>query len=124
MANEVIKKDGSREPFDPEKIKNSIRKASQKTDLGEDRVNEVVEQASKAVIELADTKEEIRSSEIREKILSELDNIEPKIAEAWRDYEKTKGGGGREAGETSEGVSEEGAGEEGSTEKGETPPAA
>lgn len=99
MANQVIKKDGSREPFDPEKIKNSIRAAAQRTDLGEERINEVVEQVSKAAIELADSKEEIASSEIREKILTELESVEPKIAEAWRSYEETKGGV-EEAGES------------------------
>ena len=129
MANEVIKRDGSREPFDPEKIKSSIRKAAQKTDLPEERVNEVVEQVSKAAIELADSKEEIATSEIREKILSELDNVEPKVAESWRDYDRTKGEG---EGETSEGeTSEEGEGvsgegmseEEKPEESGESPAA-
>jgi len=94
MAKEVIKKDGSRQPFDSEKIRNSIRGAAVRTDLPEERQNEVVEQVAKAAIELADTKEEIATSEIKEKILSELDRIEPAVSAAWRKHEEEKGAGG------------------------------
>jgi len=90
MANEVIKKDGSREPFDAEKIRNSIRAACQEAGLEEGRKNEVVEQVAKVAIELADSKEEIATSEIKEKILSELDNIEPSVSAAWRKHEETE----------------------------------
>ena len=67
MANEVIKKDGSKQPFDPEKIKNSIKGAAARTELPEERQNEVVEQVATAVIQLAEGKQEIATSEIREK---------------------------------------------------------
>jgi transcriptional repressor NrdR len=102
MAKEVIKKDGSREPFDPEKIRNSIRKAADKTDLPEERKNEIVEQVAQVAIQMAEEKEEIATSEIREKILSELDSVEPSVSAAWREYEKEK----EEKGEAE--VSEEG----------------
>lgn len=88
MANFVIKRNGSKEAFDPEKIKNSIRAAAGETDLPEETVNRVVEEVSAAAIQLADTKEEIATSEIREKVLSELDGKEPSISEAWRKYDK------------------------------------
>ncbi|RLC38062.1 MAG: transcriptional regulator [Candidatus Nealsonbacteria bacterium] len=91
MAKEVIKKDGRREPFDPEKIKNSIRKAADGTDLSEERKNEVVQQVAQVVIQMAEEKEEIATSEIREKILSELDRVEPSVSAAWRKYDETKG---------------------------------
>ena len=90
MASQVIKKDGPKQPFDPEKIKNSIRAAASGAGLPEDRVNEVVEQVSASAIQMADAKEEIASSEIREKVLSELDNVEPSVSEAWRKYDAEK----------------------------------
>jgi len=92
MAKEVIKKDGIKQPFAAEKIRNSIAAAAQTTDLSEERKNEVAEQVATAVIQMAEGKEEIATSEIREKILSELDNIEPAISEAWRKHDQEKKG--------------------------------
>ncbi|MBA7638143.1 Transcriptional repressor NrdR [subsurface metagenome] len=92
MAKEVIKKDGIRQPFAAEKIRNSIAAAAQRTDLSEERKNEVVEQVATIVIQMAEGKEEIATSEIREKILSELDSIEPAISEVWRKHDQEKKG--------------------------------
>ena len=88
MASQVIKKDGTKQPFDPEKIRRAIGLAVEQAGLSEERKNEVVEQVAVAAIQLADTKEEIATSEIKEKILSELDNIEPSVASVWREYRK------------------------------------
>jgi len=90
MAKEVIKKDGIKQPFAAEKIRNSIAAAAQTTDLSGERKNEVVEQVATTVIQMAEEKEEIATSEIREKILSELDSIEPVISEAWRKHDQER----------------------------------
>lgn len=107
MANEVIKKDGSKQPFDPEKIRNSIKGAAARSELPEERQSEVVEQVATAVIQLAEGKEEVATSEIRENILSELDRLEPSVSAAWKKHEEEKGAGegksaGGEAGEAGE----------------------
>lgn len=106
MASEVIKKDGTKEPFDAEKIKNAIATAAQQADLSEERKNEVVEQVADVVIKMTEEKEEIATSEIKEKILSELDSVESGVAEAWRKYEAEKGGAEEET-EEGEGEAEE-----------------
>jgi len=87
---EVIKKNGTKEPFDSEKIRKSIAGAVQRTNLSEERKNEVVEQVAAAVIPMIEDREEIETSEIRETILSELDRVEPAVANAWREYEQGK----------------------------------
>lgn len=92
MATQVIKKDGSRQPFDAEKMKRAIALACQEGGLTEERKNEVVEQVSAAAIDLADAKDEVHTSELREKILSELDNLEPSVSEYWRRYDREKKG--------------------------------
>jgi len=92
MAGEVIKKDGTKEPFNPVKIRNSIVAAAQRTDLSEERQDEVAEEVTATVIEAAKEKEEITTLEIREKILDELDSIEPTVSDAWRKYEQEKKG--------------------------------
>ncbi|MDI6820805.1 MAG: ATP cone domain-containing protein [Patescibacteria group bacterium] len=86
MAKEVIKKDGTKEPFDAEKIKNSIAAAAQGTDLSEERKNEVVEQVTATVIQMAEMKEEIETLEIKENILEKLDALEPSVSAAWRKH--------------------------------------
>lgn len=91
MAKFVIKKDGTKESFDAEKIRKSITAAAQGANLSEERLNEVVEQVSSAAIELAEGKEEIATAEIKEKILSELDTIESSVSGAWRKHDEEKG---------------------------------
>lgn len=93
MANEVTKRDGSRQPFDEGKIRRSIEAAAQEAGLGEERVMELVDQVSRVAIEFANGKEEIATSEIKEKIFSELDKVEPSASEAWRRHYQAKGKG-------------------------------
>ena len=92
MATQVIKKDGTRQPFDAEKIKNSIAAAAARTDLSEERQAQVVGQVAAKIIRIADAKEEIATSEIRESILEELDIVEPTVSDAWRKYDREKKG--------------------------------
>jgi len=87
---EVVKKDGTKEPFDPEKIKKSITGAAQQADIPEERKEEVVYQIAGTVIPLLEGKEEIDTVDIKEAILSELDKVEPAVASAWRKYEEGK----------------------------------
>lgn len=91
MAKFVIKKDGTKEPFDAEKIRRGIAAASKKANLSEERIKEVVEQVSSSVIRLAEGKEEIATAQLKAEILRQLDTVEPSISEAWRKYEQEKG---------------------------------
>ena len=88
MANFVIKKDGTKEPFNPEKIKRSIMAAAQETDLSEERRKEVADQVSSTVLQMTGEREEIEGSEIKSKILQELDSVEPSVSQAWRNYDE------------------------------------
>jgi transcriptional regulator NrdR family protein len=87
MATQVIKKDGTKQPFDAEKIKKSIALAAVRTELTQERQAEVVEQVSAKVIEMIQEKEEVTTLEIKESILSELDIVEPAVSGAWRKYD-------------------------------------
>ncbi len=90
MTNFVIKKDGAKEPFDPGKITNAIAAACQGAALPEERKNQVVEQVSSAVMQMAGTKEEISTSELKDIILGQLDSVEPLASAAWRKYDQEK----------------------------------
>ena len=90
MANEVIKADGSKQPFDEGKIRKSIEAAGQEAGLEQERIAELVNQVSRVAIEFASEKEEIATSEIKETILSELDKVEPSVSESWRKHDQAK----------------------------------
>lgn len=87
MATQVIKKDGSKQAFDAEKIKKTIALACQEGGCSEERKGQVVEQISASTLALADAKDEIATSEIRDKILAELDALEPAASGAWRKHD-------------------------------------
>lgn len=91
MATEVIKRDGSREPFDPEKIKSSIRAAAQGTDLSEEQTEQVVEQVAGSVIQELKERGEVATTEIRGKVLTHLDRLVPAVSNAWREYDQEQG---------------------------------
>ncbi len=87
---EVIKKDGTKEPFSSEKIRKSIAGAAQQADIPEERKEEVVFQVAGTVIPMFEGKEEIDTSDIKQAILNELDRVEPAVASAWRKYAEGK----------------------------------
>ena len=91
MAANVIKKDGSKQPFDEGKLRKSIEGAAQDAGLAQERAQEVVDQVFPVAAEAANAKEEIATSELRDVILDELKKAEPSVAEAWGKYSKSNG---------------------------------
>lgn len=90
MATQVIKKDGSRQPFDSEKIQRAIEGAAREAGLVDDRISQVTKEVSDAITEKTGTQEEIATSQIKSMILKELDSVEPSVSAAWRAYEASK----------------------------------
>lgn len=93
MAKFVIKRDGAKEPFDVEKLRGSIRVNAHEAALSavEERINDLVDRISSVIIRDLEDKKEINSVEIKEKILSELDIVDPTVAKAWKRYDQKKG---------------------------------
>jgi len=90
MANFVIKKDGSKEPFDADKIKHGVSMAAAQAGLTAEEAEALADKAAVSVQESTAGAEEVQVTDIREKILSFLDTSAPKVAEAWRSYEASK----------------------------------
>jgi len=90
MAKIVIKKDKREEPFDVEKLKQSVRVNALDTVLkeSEDRINNLVDKVAKSVILSMESQKKASTEEIREKILSELDAIAPNVAKTLREYDE------------------------------------
>ena len=85
---EVIKRNGQREDFRAEKITNSIRKAAVDAGVQIDKKRKMIEGVTKKAIEMAEQKGQIETSALRDKILNELGQTEPKVAEAWRKFDQ------------------------------------
>ena len=49
-----------------------------------------MERVAGTAIAMAEGETEVETSAIRERILSELDVIEPAVSQAWRDYDQVK----------------------------------
>lgn len=70
----VIKKDGRREPFDIDKIKNGIIKACEKRPVSMDDIEAIVSDIEKQVY--IDVKSEITSHEIGEMVMQHLKDLD------------------------------------------------
>ncbi|MBW1678674.1 MAG: transcriptional repressor NrdR [Deltaproteobacteria bacterium] len=70
----VIKKDGSREPFDRNKILIGIQKACQKRPISAEEIDDVVQRIEEFLQEKGE--KEINHSVIGEKIMQELHNLD------------------------------------------------
>ena len=90
MVNTVIKKDGTKQPFDDEKIRKSIRSAAEEAGLEKERASEVVNQVASEVMQSIKDKDEVTTSDLKEKILNMLDMIEPSVSAAWREYDSKR----------------------------------
>lgn len=92
MTKFVIKKDGSKEPFDIEKLRRSIIVNIQDAALPEERVQGVTKRVLSAVTNFVkESEKELATAEIKKKILSEFDIIEPSVSKAWRDFDEKRG---------------------------------
>ena len=84
----VVKKDGRREQFDRQKILNGIKKACEKRPISMESIDKIVENVEQACQEMQ--LEEISSTIIGEKIMSELKNFDGvayvRIASVYRQF--------------------------------------
>lgn len=84
----VIKKDGSREVFDSEKIKKGITKACEKRPISTDKINKVVREIE---VKLRDSnKNEIKTKTIGEMLVKELKKLDKvayiRFASVYREF--------------------------------------
>ena len=90
MANQVIKRDGTKEPYDENKMTKSISDAGHDAGLPDDKIAAIVSQVGGVAAALAAGKEEIATSELGMCILAELSKVDPAVADAWKKNEAAK----------------------------------
>ncbi len=88
MPNRVLKRKGFEENFNIEKLKASIEKAAKEAGIAEDEIFVIIEDISSFVMESVADLDVVDTQSLRSLILSELDKKYPKVAEAWRKYDR------------------------------------
>lgn len=90
MATQVIKRDGSKQPFDAGKMRRSIEAACKDVELSEEQIQKTTDEVFGVAQNSAAAKEEIATSELKQIILGELDRAEPMVSAAWRRHDEQK----------------------------------
>lgn len=80
----VIKRDGSKEPFDPEKISQVVRAAGLEEDLAQKLTRDI------SIWIKALGQSEVSSLKIRDEVITELESLDEYVAGLFRWYQKTK----------------------------------
>lgn len=86
----VIKKDGTRVNFKEEKINHAIQSSALEAGVFEDEAQELSQKILEALQNAFLGQEEVKTSELRAVIVSELEVIAPVVLEVWKKYEEGK----------------------------------
>jgi len=85
----VIKRDGSRVPYDRSKIREAIRQAAYKRPISSERIDQVVEEVEEGL--LADFEKEVSSQTIGERLAAALQRVDKvayvRFASVYRQFE-------------------------------------
>lgn len=83
----VIKRKGNVEPFNPNKIKGSIQKATIDAGYTLDEKKNIINEVLTNINKKIDEEKEIKSETIKRCLLTELDKCEPYIAKSFRRFD-------------------------------------
>ncbi len=72
----VIKRDGRKEPFDLSKIGRGIRSCTEKLDITENQIDQLLQKIEDAIMHKVGRRQEIHSSAIGEEALQQLKEVD------------------------------------------------
>jgi transcriptional repressor NrdR len=88
---DVIKRNGKKERFKPQKLRKSIENAVSDAGFSMTDQMRTIEHATQDAENLARNRNEISSEEIRNEVVNDLESDAPEVAQSWRNYERTHG---------------------------------
>jgi transcriptional regulator NrdR family protein len=95
FMTDVIKRNGKKEPFIEEKIKNSIESAVKDTGFRTQTKRRLIDKTMAHINKAVQGKEEISTAKIRNIVINDLeqdwDEDQVPVARAWRNYELKHG---------------------------------
>jgi transcriptional regulator NrdR family protein len=84
----VIKRDGAAENFSRDKIRRGIESAAKRVKLDKSKMKDIADKVSRNVESHFRDRDEVKSSDIRSRVLSELEREEKKVAKEFRAFRK------------------------------------
>jgi transcriptional repressor NrdR len=84
----VVKRRGSVENFDPEKVRRSMQKAAIDAGYSLEDKEDLINEISEHVTENLKNEDEVKSDVICEAVLNEMLASSPEIVEAWRKFDR------------------------------------
>ncbi len=84
----VVKRKGLIEPYNPDKIKGALQKATIDAGYSVEEKKELIDQIYLKIDDKFKNEGEIKSENIRACLLTELDECEPYIAKSWKNFDK------------------------------------
>ena len=92
IRTKVVKKDGCREPFDPEKIRRGLEKACWKRPIASEDIEEIVSSVEAEIYERLEP--EIESREIGEMVMDQLRTVDQvafvRFASVYREFQDVR----------------------------------
>ncbi len=93
---DVIKSNGKREQFSEQKVKKSIESAVRDAGLNPQQKSGLIDNTVNDVKQQVMNKDEVRTNEIRDIVINDLDQDEEQagettVGQAWRNYEEEHG---------------------------------
>jgi transcriptional regulator NrdR family protein len=90
-AVKVVKRDDRREDFEINKVRRAIERTAEKADIDKNMAKEIADRVARDVEEHFKDRNEVKSVDIRDRVLRELDSEEKKmkkIADSFRNFKK------------------------------------
>ncbi len=87
VLTNVIKRKGTIEPFDPDKIRGSLQKAAIDAGYSVKEKEDIINEVFININEKLDEEGDLKSETIRACLLTELDKCEPYMAKSWRRFD-------------------------------------
>jgi transcriptional regulator NrdR family protein len=84
----VIKRDGNRESFRRDKITKAIESAAKRVDIEKKRVKEIAARVARDVEDNFRDRDEVRSRDIRDRVLKSLEREEKRVAKEFKSFSK------------------------------------
>jgi transcriptional regulator NrdR family protein len=84
----IIKRDDKREDFDSNKLRRAVEKAAEEANIERNRATEIANGAVRDVEEHFRNRDEVKSADIKKRVLEVLDSEGKKVADAARNFKK------------------------------------
>jgi len=84
----VLKRDEKREDFDDKKLRRGIEEAAERADIDKSRAREISDRVARNVEENFRDRDDVKSADIRERVLERLNEEEKKVADSFRNFKK------------------------------------